>query len=143
VLRPLALLPLLLLAACSSSSGAHAAKDSFTQPSPSAFRAGPCSAAAHAVLRVGQDAHSLVTGTAPDAAISDHLKADQDVVDALQAGIEPGLKPAFSQLVISIGVVRLRIDSNTFAVPVAQELSTAYDAAVAACTPTATATPSP
>lgn len=136
MLRPVALLPLLLLGACAPSSSA---KDGFTQPPPSAFRAGPCGAAARAVLRVGADAHSLATGSVPDGTISDHLKADQAVIDALQ----PGLKPSFAQLVIAVGVVRLRIDTKTFVVPVANELSTAYDAVVRACTPTGAATSSP
>lgn len=134
VLRRLSLLPLVLLAACSSNPGSAPAKASFSQPPISAFATGPCSAVAPAILALGQDAHDLAALTTPTPALSASLKTNQELIVAVQPGLDAALVPAFSDLVIKVGIVRLRTDTSTYEASLAAELSTSYNAAVQACT---------
>lgn len=122
------LLGLCLVASCS---GSH---DSFAQPKPSAFKGGPCRAVADQVLSVGRDARKLGKGTTPPAKVRADLKSAQEAVVAVQAGLDPVLAVPFSGLVVAVGLVRLRADSNTYDPSLASSLSTAYDAVVSACT---------
>jgi hypothetical protein len=147
VFRRLALLPLVLVAACSSGGGAQPPNSSFSQPQASAFSSGPCSAVAPAVLDVGKDAHSLAGRKPPTPAISASLKTNQDLINAVQPGLSADLAPAFRALVIQIGVVRLRTDTNTYQPSLGSDLMSSYDALVKACTAGApagtSATPTP
>lgn len=127
--RALAALPLALLAACSSSA------PSFAQPRAAAFRTGACRDAAPAVLALGRDAHALSGGDVPDEALSARLKDNQNVLAAAQPGLSTDLQPSFSALVISVGVLRLRTDTNTYDAKLAATVLADYRAVVAACTP--------
>jgi hypothetical protein len=141
VLRHLALLPLVLLAACSGTNAP--ARASFSQPPASAFAAGPCSAVAPAVLALGKDAHDLAGGKEPSPATSASLKTNQQLIVAVQPGLDPALAPSFSDLVIKVGLVRIRTDTNTYVSSLAPSLMASYSAVVKACTtgPAPTATP--
>lgn len=129
--RSALVLPMLLLVACSP--GSKNASSAFKQPEAASFQPGPCRAVAPAVLSVGKDAHDLAGGAAPNAERSERLKRNQDLIDAARPGIEATLKPSFDQLVIGIGIVRIRTDSNTFDKSLGQALLKDYDAVVTAC----------
>lgn len=139
---PLLLLPVLLLAGCSSSGGdGDGDTESFDQPAASSFRDGSCRTAADQILGIGRDARELGTNTSPPAEVRDRLKAAQDVLVATREGLEPDLAPSFSRLIVAIGLVRLRADSNSYAPDLGTDLSAAYDVVVAACTTPATTAP--
>lgn len=125
------LLPVVLTAGCGGSS---TPKSTFTQPKPAAFKDGPCRAVAPSVLSIGRDARKLGKGPMPPASVRDDLKSAQDAVAAVQAGLDPALVAPFSRLVIAVGVVRIRADSNTFEPALARSLSEAYEGVLSACT---------
>lgn len=125
------LLPMLVTAGCAGSSSSQS---TFVQPKPAAFKDGPCRAVADSVLSIGRDARKLGKGSTPPRGVRDDLKSAQDAVAAVQSGLDPALVVPFSRLVIAVGVVRLRADSNTFDPSLATSLSTAYDGVVSACT---------
>ena len=128
-MRRLSLIAVLLLAACS-----HTAPGTFEQPAASSFHAGPCRAVAEAVLSVGKDAHAIAQNDKPDERMAARLKQNQDVIDATQPSLEPALKPPFAQLVIGIGILRIRSDSNTLEASVGQAALKDYQGVVDACT---------
>lgn len=95
------------------------------------------------MLALGKDAHDLAGGKAPSPATSASLKTNQQLLVAVQPGLEPSLAPSFSDLVIKVGLVRIRTDTNTYVASLAPALMASYDAVVKACTtdPLPTATP--
>ena len=125
-----ALLALALLAGCGSSGSTS----SFAQPPVKSFRGGPCRTTAPAVLRIGRDARKLGKASSPPRDVRDRLKQDQDLLRAAQPDFDAASKPAIDALVIEVGAVRLRSDTNTYAASLGTALSKAYVAAVAACT---------
>lgn len=125
--RALTVLPLALVAACSSSA------PSFDQPRTAAFRAGECRDAAPAVLALGRDAHALSGGDKPDEALSVRLKENQDVLAGARGRASTELQPSFNALVISVGVLRLRLDTNTYESKLATAVLADYRAVVAVC----------
>ena len=62
------------------------------------------------------------------------MKRNQDLIDATQPSLDAPLKPSFRQLVIGIGIVRIRNDSNTLDKSVGQGALKDYQDVVAACT---------
>jgi len=135
VIRPaLASLALALLAGCGSSGSAP----SFAQPPVSSFHAGPCRTTAAATLEIGRDARKLGKAAVPPTDVRDRLKKDQTLLRAAQPDFDPATMPAVDALVVAVGVVRLRSDTNSYSPELGTALSKAYQAAVAACTaPTA------
>ncbi len=128
---PIGLAVVALLAACSSSSPA---KPAFAQPAESAFHDGPCRAVAPAVLALGKDAHALKGAGRPDAEMSTRLKSNQDAVFAAAPAAPLDVKTALDKLVVTIGIVRIRTDSNTYIPSLSNDLLTSYQAVVTACT---------
>lgn len=129
-MRPVVLLLLpALLAGCSSSS-----QPALSQPKEGAFHAGTCRVIAPAVLGVGRDARRLGTDGSPPADVRKRLKQDQDVLVGVQPGLDPALAGPVGTLVVSIGLVRLRSDANSYDATLGTALSKAYDGVVAACT---------
>lgn len=127
--RVVAALPLVLLAACSSGSSAPA----FSQPKASAFHAGACRTVADAVLSLGRDAHALAGGTKPDPNMAKRLTDNQDIVFK-EKDVSATEKPAFDKLVVAVGIVRIRNDSNTYEKSLADGLVTGYEDVVTVCT---------
>lgn len=126
----LLLIPVLLTACSSGKSAPPALK----QPKQSAFKEGPCRTVAPQILMVGRDATKLGKDKAPPTAVRDSLKRSQDVLAAVQEGLDPALVAPFSKLVISIGLVRLRSDANSYGPELSTQLSQAYQELVTACT---------
>ena len=137
-MRPLALVALgslsaALLAGCTGSSSGPT-PPTFAQPSAAAFTDGPCRTLADPVLSVGRDARRLGDGPTPPADVRASLKDAQDLLAASQESLQPPLAKPFGDLVVTIGLVRLRADGNTYEPSLGADLSKAYDAVVAACT---------
>ncbi|MDP3713659.1 MAG: hypothetical protein Q8R60_14385 [Mycobacteriales bacterium] len=107
-----------------------------SQPPSSAFVAGTCSLAAEDVLAVGRDTVRLGDGGdgKVDPAVKDSLRETQDRLAPLAETADATAKAALDRLVVAIGLVRVRADGNTYEPALGQELRTAYDAAVLACT---------
>ncbi|MCU1594245.1 MAG: hypothetical protein JWO12_1637 [Frankiales bacterium] len=126
----IAALPLALLPGCSGSSSSAPA---FSQPKASAFHPGACRSVADAVRELGRDAHTLNGGAKPDPNMAKRLSDDQDVVFKA-TGLSPAQKAAFDKLVLAVGVVRIRNDSNTYEKALAADFVKGYEAVVAVCT---------
>ncbi len=105
-----------------------------SQPDEAAFHPGGCRTAAPSVLQVGRDALLLGDGPTPDAEVQGRLAQAQDDIDAAAAALEPQERSAVQALVVSIGLVRLRADGNTYTPDLGTQLSSAYEDAVRACT---------
>lgn len=111
-----------------------------SQPPSSAFAAGTCSLAAEDVLAAGRDTVRLGDGGDGKVAdeVKDSLRETQDrlapLAETADATAGPNVKASLDRLVVAIGLVRVRADGNTYEPALGQELRTAYDAAVLACT---------
>ena len=127
-----ALLLAALVAGCSGSSGSK--EKAFDQPAESEFMEGPCRTVAGPILTIGREARKLGKDPSPPAEVRKRLEQAQSAVFAVQEGLPPTLSKPFSELVISVGLVRLRSDSNSYDPTAGEALSKAYVALVAACT---------
>jgi hypothetical protein len=144
LLRPL--LPLLLaaplLVSCTSSDG-PARPAGFRPPPASSFRAGDCAAIADDLVALGRATYDLRGVASPDQTARDTLLGAQDRVAAIAETADPSVKPALDRVVLTSGLVRIQADTRMLKPEVLDDLRAAYEAAVAACTDGATATPSP
>lgn len=127
-----ALLCSLALGGCSGGDSPKAEK--FDQPAESEFMEGPCRTVAGSILSIGRDARMLGENTSPPADVRMRLERAQDAVFAVQEGLAPALRKPFSDVVISVGLVRLRSDSGSYEPSAGAALSKAYEDLVAACT---------
>lgn len=125
--RLLLVLPVLVLAGCSGGS-------SFSQPAASAFHEGTCRTVAPQVLSIGRDARRLGTSATPPEEVRDRLKQAQEALIAVQPTADAAVVAPLAKLVVSVGLVRLRSDGNTYTPDLGTALSTAYDTLVRACT---------
>jgi hypothetical protein len=83
-------------------------------PDASAFRAGACTAAADNTLALGRftrRTRALDKLTDADRA---ELKQRQSGLAELRPTLEPDLRDPMEQLIIAVGFVRIRADSNTY-----------------------------
>jgi hypothetical protein len=120
-------LSLVVLAGCSGGS-------SFSQPEASTFHDGTCRTIAPQVLSIGRDARKLGTSATPPVDVRDRLKQAQEALIAVQPTADAAVVAPLAKLVVSIGLVRLRADGNTYSPDLGTALSTAYDALVKSCT---------
>jgi hypothetical protein len=120
---PLVLLAL-VLAGCTSSSDVPAEED---------FAAGTCRTAAPDVRAVGESIPRL--GDDGDVAdeVKDELREAQDRLAALADGAEPSLQSALQELVVAIGIVRIRADGNTYEPAQGEALTRAYEQVLEVC----------
>ncbi len=100
------------------------------------------------MLSAGREAPSLGTGPAVPGEVLDALQTAQDDVDRLVPEVAPTPGPTadpgpaltaaertpLRQLVVAIGLVRLRADGNSYSADLGDQLVRAYDDAVTACT---------
>lgn len=128
-MRASLLLSLSFLAVASCSSGS-----TFAQPEAKAFHDGTCRTVASQVLSVGRDARKLGTSASPPDDVRDRLKAAQAALIAVQSTADAAVVAPLDKLVVSIGLVRIRADGNSYAPELGTALSAAYDAVVTACT---------
>ncbi len=115
----------LLLGACSSGPDL---------PKESAFAQGTCRTAAPDVIAVGAALPELGDGPKVDADLRSSLQEAQDRLSALAETAEPTYKPALDALVLSIGLVRIRADGNTYEPALGKDLQASYDKLVKICT---------
>ena len=127
-MRLRAALPVLLLAAACSHGGS-----SFAQPKASAFHPGSCHDLAAPVLGLGKDLHGLGSKT-PDSEQALAIKGHQGQVRVLMDDAPEGLKPVVQELVTTVGVLRIRTDTNSYDPSLAKDAMAAYRELVAACT---------
>ncbi len=119
-------LPLLLLAACGG--------PTFEQPDASTFRDGPCRAVAGNILSAGKLAHEIGASRSPSTKVRTDLKTAQDGLIAVRPALPTELSKPMEDLIVAIGLSRLRADSNSYDVSVTKGLASAYDGVVTACT---------
>lgn len=131
-----ALLAALALAGCTSSSEDPAPDEPPAVPLPAAssFTEGTCTLVAPDVIAVGENLPKLGDGGDVDQEVKDALRDAQDRVFAVAEAAEPAVKPALDELVVALGIVRVRADGNTYETAQGEVLRKAYDAAVDACT---------
>ena len=127
-----ALLGLLLLVGCSSSS--NAASTGPRVPAESEFQAGTCASLAPDVIAVGKAIGRLGTGKVVGRDVKVSLRDAQDRIFAVTEAAEPTLKPALDDLVVKIGIVRIRADGNEYDASLGASLTKAYDQVVNVCT---------
>lgn len=123
--RPLAVVVLIGVAACSGTS--------FDQPKASSFTAGSCRDLAPSVLSLGKTLHGL-SSKVPSTSQRDALKTSQADVRSRQSAVPAGLAPTVQDLVTTVGIVRLRTDTNSYDKSLATDAMSAYQKLVKACT---------
>lgn len=127
--------PALLTVLCATAVvGCSAGSDGPRQPPVSAFTDGTCRVAAPELLQIGRDARRLGAGGEVDKGVLASLTSAQDRLDALSQAAEPALKPAFTKLVVSVGLVRLQARVGTYRTAQGTQLQRDADAAIAVCT---------
>ena len=103
-------------------------------PEESDFAAGTCRTAAPDVRAVGEALPELGDGPKVAADVQDALREAQDRIDALASGAEPDLKPALTDLVQKIGIVRIRAAGNSYDPELGEFLATSYEKVLDVCT---------
>ena len=127
-MRARAVVPVLLLAAACSGGGS-----SFTQPRASAFHPGSCHDLAAPVLQLGKDLHGL-GAKAPDSRQSTAIKDAQTKVRALMPQAPADLQPTVQKLVTTVGILRIRTDTDSYDESLTKDAMTAYRQLVDTCT---------
>lgn len=127
------LLVVVLLAGCSADPDEPAAAPS--QPAESSFAEGTCRLAAPDVLAVGSDLTRLGEEQVPQP-VKDSLTEAQSRLDSLAETAEPAVQEPLQQLVVSLGLLRIRADGNTYEPSLAEPVKAAYEQVVTACTST-------
>ena len=103
-------------------------------PSESAFAEGTCRAAAPDVLAVGRALPELGDGGTVADEVRTELTTSQDRLAGLAENAEPAVKAPLDELVVGIGLVRIRADGGTYDPELGEALERRWDALVAACT---------
>ncbi len=134
---PAVLLGLVLLTGCTSSS--EPAADASTPaaapvPDETAFAEGTCRLVAPDVRAVGGALDRLGDGGEVDQAVEVELQESQDRVFAVAEAAEPELKPALTELVEKIGIVRIRAVGKNYEPELGEQLRRAYDGVLDVCT---------
>ncbi|HVE74015.1 MAG TPA: hypothetical protein VNA30_02855 [Mycobacteriales bacterium] len=119
----------LSLAAC----GGKEEPTPLKQPAEDSFAAGTCRTGAPDVLALGRTVHLLGNGPTVTPERRSALSEAQDRLAAVAEGAEPMYKPAFDRLVVAVGVVRIRADSNTYEKQFGERAAAAYDEVLAVC----------
>ena len=133
--RPAVALLGLLLVGCTSSGGsAPSAPSGPRVPAESEFKAGTCASLAPDVIAVGQAIPKLGSGGDVEQDVKVSLRDAQDRIFAVTEAAEPDLKPALDELVVKIGIVRVRADGNTYETSLGELLTKAYDGVLDVCT---------
>ena len=128
-----ALLGLLLLVGCTSSSG-DAAPAGPRVPAEKDFKDGTCASLALDVIAIGQAIPRLGSGGDVDQNVKVSLRDAQNRIFAVTEAAEPAIKPALDELVVKIGIVRVRADGNTYERSLGDLLIKAYDGVLDVCT---------
>lgn len=103
-------------------------------PAEEAFLEGTCRTAAPDVRAVGEAIPGLGDGGTVAEEVKDALREAQPRLAALADGAEPELKPALDELVLKIGIVRIRADGNTYEQQFGEGLTASYERVVEVCT---------
>ena len=103
-------------------------------PAESAFAEGTCRVAAPDVRAIGAAVPRLGKEGKVDQQVQDELRDAQQRLAALAEGAEPELKPALDDLVLKIGLLRIRAAGNTYESSLGEGLTTSYDAVLDVCT---------
>lgn len=125
----------LLLAGCSGGD-ASGGPPAPALPDASSFAAGTCQAAAPDVLAVGRAIPRFGSDKTVPGDVKTSLRDAQDRLSALAEAAEPSVRPALQDLVVSIGLLRIRADGNTYEPSLGRQVSSDYDSVVRACTGT-------
>lgn len=121
------------LALCGIVAAAACSGGGFDQPSASDFRGSSCHSVAPATLALGRDLHDIRAAT-PSARQRAALAKHQSALRAQQPRLDPGLSPAVQGLVTSVGILRLRADTDSYAPSLAVEAMRTYQQLVTTCT---------
>lgn len=105
------------------------------QPALTDFAAGACQAAAPDVLAVGREVFALGEGPSAPPEVQKGLVDSQQRLNDLVATAPPEVAPALQEMVVSIGLVRLRAVGSALDASVLRTLGRDYDAVVQACAP--------
>ena len=132
VRRTAALLGLLLITACTSSTPDEPTGPDL--PTEADLAQGGCAPVATSVIGVGAALPRLGEGGVVDQQVKDELRDVQDRIFLFAETASPEVKPELDVLVGSLGSVRIRADGNTYETSLGDVLQTSYDEAVRACT---------
>ena len=125
-----ALLCAAFLSACSGSSGDSGPK----QPATSAFAEGTCRTAAPDILEIGRNAYRLGKGPEIAKPVVESLTSAQDRLSTISDAAEPAYRPALTQLVVAVGLIRLQAHVGSYHQQQGDHLVSSYNAVVTACT---------
>lgn len=106
-----------------------------SQPPAADFLAGTCRSAADDVLSVGRDARALGSGPAVAEPVLASLSAAQSRLDVLARTAAADVRPPLRQLIVTIGLVRLRAVGSSLDGELAGALTRDYEGLLGACTP--------
>jgi hypothetical protein len=104
-------------------------------PEASAFRAGSCAAAADNTLALGRFSQRNRTVKKLTDEDRTELKTRQTGLVDLRSALEADLKDPIEQLIVAVGFVRIRADSNTYAPKLLNDMDKARRAVQAVCVP--------
>jgi hypothetical protein len=134
-LRAAALCALLVLALAGCTAGSRSETPAGPQvPPESSFAEGTCRIAAPDVRAVGQALPRLGDQKVVDAEVQAELLEAQQRVRALAEGAEPAVKPALDDLVVKIGLVRIRAAGNSYETALGESLTRSYEQVLDVCT---------
>jgi hypothetical protein len=125
-------------AACGGSADGERAPDGGAaaapalRPEPDRFRTGTCRDAAPAILAIGAVAARLADEQAVSQAEEKMLTAHQATLRKLKPSAD--LRKPTQDVVTAIGFIRIRLNGNTYEAELVNELATAQQRLVAACT---------
>lgn len=102
-------------------------------PAEEDFAAGTCRTAAADVRAVGEAIPRLGDGGEVDEDVKDDLREAQERLAAVADGAEPSLQPDLQELVVALGIVRIRADGNTYESEQGEALTRAYEQVLDAC----------
>ena len=103
-------------------------------PEESAFAEGDCALAAPDVLAVGQLVPRLGEDGEVEAEVKDGLATAQERLRAVAGSAVAPAREPLDDLVLSIGLVRIRADGNTYEPSLGEDLRAAYERTVETCT---------
>lgn len=110
-----------------------AAAPALPRPPEQDFSEGTCRAAAADVVALADTVQGLGQGPTVPAPVLAELTATQERLRAFLEGAEPAVRPALDQLIVSLGLARIRAVGNTYDSSLTQAVSTAYGEVLGAC----------
>jgi hypothetical protein len=104
-------------------------------PQPASFRTGSCAAAAEDTVALGRFTQRNRTAKELSDADRTELKTRQGTLVGLRSTLEDDLREPMEKLIVAVGFVRIRADSNTYTSKLLSDVDKARRAVQTVCVP--------